>query len=61
MIILDIQNPQNTFDCPFLEEDMDSELYCYLNPDANARCTGLYSKGCPIVKCECVTKVKNEG
>ena len=56
MIILDIQNPQNTFDCPFLEEDSDSELHCYFDPDVNARCAGLYNNGCHIIRCGCITE-----
>ena len=50
MIVLDIDNPQNTFDCPFLEEDSNSELYCYFDPRADARCVGLYNKGCHIIR-----------
>jgi len=50
MIVLDINNPQNTYDCPFLEEDSNNALYCYFDPRADARCVGLYNKGCHIIR-----------
>lgn len=49
-IVLNIDQPKNTLDCPFLEEDCDNELYCYFNSNINTRCVGLYNKGCYIIK-----------
>lgn len=52
MICLDMEEPKNTFDCPFLEEDAeDNSLWCYLIPCGDeARCRGLYKENCLIKK-----------
>ena len=50
MIILDLEKPNNTFDCPFLEEDPDdNSLWCYLRP-IDGECHGLYKDRCPILE-----------
>ena len=55
MIVLNLPMPESNFDCPFLEQDYDDTLWCYLNP--SEECYGLCKKGCPIVKSCCVMSV----
>lgn len=50
MIKLDLEMPKNTFECPFLEEDSDNNLWCYFEPQVEKRCTGLFKDNCPIIK-----------
>lgn len=49
MITVDIEMPKGAFDCPFMEEDCETNvLYCFLRTDGT-RCFGLFGNGCPIV------------
>lgn len=54
MIKLNIDMPDNTFECPFLEEDPDdNSLWCFFDLLVETeRCTGLFSEKCKIVKGE---------
>ena len=50
MIILDLPVPENTLECPFLQEDPDDNtLWCYFHPAVMDQCPGLYKGFCPIV------------
>lgn len=52
MIFLDVNMPENMFECPFLEEDCETnELYCYFKPaiGESGYCVGLCAKGCLII------------
>lgn len=51
MILLDIEMPENTLKCPFLEVDYETdEPYCYLKPNLSGNCSGLFNEGCSIKK-----------
>lgn len=51
MILLDIEMPENTFECPFLEVDYETDKpYCYLKPNLSGNCSGLFNEGCIIKK-----------
>lgn len=50
MIKLNLEMPKNTFECPFLEEDTNSVLWCYFEPHVEKRCIGLFKGNCPIIK-----------
>ena len=53
LIFLDVNMPENTFECPFLEEDCETnELYCYFKPASgeSGHCVGLCAKGCLIIR-----------
>ena len=52
LIFLDVNMPENTFECPFLEEDCETnELYCYFKSASgeSGHCVGLCAKECPII------------
>ena len=49
MITIDLEMPKCAFDCPFMEEDCETNVpYCFLRTDGT-RCFGLFGNGCPIV------------
>ena len=51
MILLDIEMPENTLECPFLEVDYETdEPYCYLKSNESGNCSGLFNDGCIIKK-----------
>ena len=52
MIKLNLEMPKNTFECPFLEEDTDSVLWCYFESCIEERCIGLFKGKCPIIRDE---------
>lgn len=51
LILLDIEMPENTLECPFLEVDYETdEPCCYLKPNLSENCSGLFNEGCLIKK-----------
>lgn len=51
MIKLDLEMPKNTFECPFLEKDINSIVsWCYFELNIEERCSGLFKGNCPIIK-----------
>lgn len=55
MIKLDLDMPKSRLDCPFMEEDPDDNtLWCFLSPQVDEQCIGLFHGRCPIIQDESI-------
>ena len=61
MILVDLEMPKDTFECPFMEVDAETDVpYCYFKEGKNCICSGLLRNGC-FIKGDLTNKVLTTG